>query len=60
MTRWPRLWALLTGEAPILAEPEKAAIANLQTQKVGAIRAERQRILHERLRGYVDSQKGAT
>ena len=45
---------------PVLAQAESAAIANLQTQKVGAIRAERQRILHERLRGYVDSQKGAT
>ena len=45
---------------PVLAQAESAAIAHLQTQKVGSIRAERQRILHERLRGYVDSQKGAT
>ena len=45
---------------PVLAQAERAAIVHLQTQKVGAIRKERQRILHERLRGYVDSQKGAT
>ena len=42
---------------PVLAQAESAAIANLQTQKVGAIRAERQRILHQRLAGYVESHR---
>ena len=42
---------------PVLAQAERAAIVHLQTQKVGAIRKERQRILHQRLAGYVESHR---